>query len=227
MILRVVAIIATVVILMAVGYLSVRAVARSLAAQLSFADEFLTKLHSYYSSHGKDPQAYGWLTRNSVRMQRELGGLGILEFYKPAGADYALRNVQVVVNILTQLNQWLSDSYADLLAGPAREAAQTLNDAIVRNVGVLAERQQAVERQLRNPVTLLREGVQQVLLLPVRVLSWLGIVGSYSINRLAARRAIVVVSGVITLVGLVSAIVTIVVGWHQFVAIIVGWFAKL
>jgi len=210
-------------LLIGVGFISVRSELAELVRQSAFADEFLKKFWQYWNSRGEDAEAYAWLTYNSVRMQRQLGNLGIIATYKPPGVQYAFKNYQVVVNMIGELNSWLTDRYATVFLGPSQQIAQALNDVLVRHLGVLGDRSDRSATELRNPFVLLRKGVQQVIVLPVRLLNWLGLLGGSTVSAIRQSAVIRLLGGVITLLGLTSAVVTLVVGWDLFMAIVRRW----
>ena len=79
--------------------------------QLRFAEQFLGQLSKYGESGGKDELAYEWLTRNSNKMQNDLGHQGIFTSYKPLGANYLLRNVPIILNLLPQLHTLANDEW--------------------------------------------------------------------------------------------------------------------
>src|SRR6266498_407678 len=50
-----------------------------------------------------DAESYQWLTYNVNKMQRELGGDGIIRTYKPAYENYFINHYQILVNSLPRI----------------------------------------------------------------------------------------------------------------------------
>jgi hypothetical protein len=153
-------------------------------------------------------------------MQRDLGSLGVMSRYKPPGANYFLNNYQIVINMLPELRQTLSDPLLSSISRLAPEYAQTLEEVLIRHLGVLEERAESLQKKLRNPVTDFREGVQLILFVPFYLISWLGILSTNKLRALSRKPIPKILSGVVALVGFLSAVVGLVIGWSDFVKII-------
>jgi len=214
------------VTLVVIGLLAVRAELLSLQTDTSFATEYLQTFRRYMESRGKSGEAYGWLTMNAVRMQQDLGQLGVMNMYRPAGATFSYNHYPIVINMLPALHQDLTGQFADIMTEPLRYMAQTINDAIIRYFGVLERREHYLRKKSKNPVVLLREGFQQILILPFMILGWFGLYAEGNLTRLRRSRLVQAISGVVTLLGVLAAIVSLVVGWPAFKGIVRGWISQ-
>jgi len=79
----------------------------------------------------------------------------------------------------------------------------------------LEENQKSIQRELRNPIIWFREGIRQILSVPVFFLNWFGIISSRTLNSVKDSLIFKVVSGLIAFVTLVSGVVTIIVGYED------------
>jgi len=212
--------------LFAVGSVSISSRLRTIADKRSFAIGFLSDLKTYWDSRGKDERSYLSMVHKSARLQSDLGRFGVFEMYNPPGADYAFHNYPAVLNMVPELRQWIAHEETLSVVKPAQDLARTLEESIVRYLGVLDRRENTLRGGARNPLIRPREGIGELILLPLRLLGWLGIISDPSAGLLEPSVLFRVISGVITLVGLASAVMTIVVGWSQFIEIVQRWFPR-
>jgi hypothetical protein len=186
--------------------------------------QFLENLASYVNSGGRNEPAYLALAHQSARVQTALGSFGVMAIYRPPFDNVAYHNYQIVVNMVPELRRWVPDDDTFSSLRPGREFARTLQDAILRYAGVLEPMLQSLERNLRNPFVLLREGVGEVLLLPIRLLNWFGLLTSGRVAAVQRSAIFRVAGGIATLVGFVSAVVGLITGWEPFLRMVRGWF---
>lgn len=182
-----------------------------------FAKEFFEHLKRFVESSGRDMEAYAWCTRNSVRMQRELGPYGWLEAYRPPFGDVIYNRAAVITTLLPELYSQFNISSFEPYAPAVNSLTQTLQEVLIRHFGVLSEEESSILKGLRNPLVWLREGVRWALLLPLSVLDWLGVTSGVA-GRASRSRIGKVVAGLVTLLGLLSAVITVFLGWGGFVA---------
>lgn len=196
-----------------------------IAKEEEFADEYHRKLSDYVSSRGQDTEAYGWLVHRVNKMQAQLGNEGVFAAYRPPASNHLIRNYPALLNMLPELRRWLGDwSVSDRLAN---EYAGTLEDLLVRHIGSLSDRHEAVANSIRNPVTWLRDGMRVVIALPVTVLGWLGIIRTGTVYRITGSRIFGVLSGITGLVGFVAAVAGLAVDWDRIVQLASSAWGKI
>ncbi len=206
-------------LLILVGSLSARGALRELDSKREDVNTFLQLLERYRQSQGSDAETYTKLVYMSAKIQSYLGALGVIE-YKPPAAQYVLRNYQVVVNELAELKHWLPLDSTFSTVMPGQQSADLIRDTLVRYEGVVDELRFRVQDALRNPFSLLAEGVRWVLSLPVRLLAAFGVLSGAAASKVTGSRAISFASGIIALVSFVSAVVGLVAGWAPFIGIL-------
>lgn len=214
-----IAVLITIVAVLAVGLTSLVRRRRALSEQMAFAVEFTNRLGEFASAQAFDGQQYTWLTQHAVQMQEDLGPLGIVD-YKPPGNLGFIPRYQVILNLLPELRRLRMGEYHFGVDDIFREQANLCLDTLVRYSGVLERRLAQSLSQLRNPLAWLREGVQTTLLIPVSLLVALGILGASTQARFRGSLLFRVLAGIVALIGLLSAIMTIALGWQQFTALV-------
>ena len=190
--------------------------------EIAFSDEFMHKLKTYVESNGRDNEPYAWLTHRSSKMQKILGAYGVYASYRPPYSDFQFQNYPVILNMLPELRKTLENdvlSRGDL----AHQYAVTLQETILRYVGVLEDKESELFKSIRNPVIWFREGIRIIVALPLSILEWLGALSDKTVSALISSKAFRLITAFISLVGFVSAVMGIVLGWNQFQSMLRGW----
>jgi hypothetical protein len=180
-----------------------------------FTDEFLSKLMRYVNSHGSSVEDYDWMIHRSNKMQDKLGHAGIYESYRPPYQNIVFRNYPIILNMLPDLRNALNDrglSDSEL----ASQYAHALREALIRHIGEAEDRINYFVDEIMNPLKWFREGVKEVVSIPVYLLSILGILGDSLASRMLSSTLFRVLSGIVALISFLSAVVTISLGWEQF-----------
>ncbi len=184
-----------------------------------YAIDYLNKFRKYVESQGNDNETYGWMIYESVKMQRQLGILGIMSSYKPPGADYIYNRYQVLLNMLPELHSIFNRGLLTI-SSLASDYIQILRDMLVRHLGVLNEEKNDIRSELANPIKAFRAGIQLILLLPAYIVNWFGLATNDFLSRLSRSLIFKFISGIVAIVGFISAVIGIVVGWGEFMGIL-------
>lgn len=199
-----------------IGFLRVKHYCNYLSDVKTFAIAFLDKLRTYLSSNGSDVGTYNWLTLKSNKMQNQLGSAGIMAAYKPPFANFQYTNYPIILNMLPELRNALSDSY--VMTRLADQYAATIQEIVIRHIGSIEEIEEFNRNKLNNPIIWFREGVQLFISSPLYAAFWLGVIKEPVIDRLTGNIIFKIISTFVTLVGFVGSIITIVIGWDQFLS---------
>lgn len=183
---------------------------------------YMDSLAQFTASRGTDMSAYQWLVEKSVRMQEEMGYWGKMAGYRPPFANYMYKDYAVVVNLIPEIRRQYG--FGD---GQEEQYLALLADSLLRYKGALEEKLHSCGRAIRNPFIWLREGVQWVLLMPAYVLTWLGLIRTSTVTRVAVSAVHKSFTGLVALVGLFSTIMSIVVGWDSFAKQVMMLWQKL
>jgi len=200
------------------GMLTVHGNSKKICARHKFAIDFLGRLKKYLDSRGHDMETYSWLIHRSNKMQNQMGSQGRMASFKPPFQNYMIKNYPLVLNVLPELRKALNDDLLpDRLAG---EYANLLQEALVRYVGTLEDTLEKQQREMKNPVIWLREGIRGILSFPMLLLSWLGVISTTTALSISSSPWFRLLSGFMAFVGFVGAIVGIALGWKQFIEMI-------
>ncbi|QGG57901.1 hypothetical protein [Paenibacillus sp. B01] len=170
-----------------------------------------------------ESEKYQWLMMNASKMQNMMGSYGIAS-YKPPFANYMFKNYQLIVNGIREIKdtfQRAASSYG--LSFEKRWVIESINivdDALITFVGAMGNYKDEVNKQLKNPLIWLREGVRFVVTSPISLFYWSGLMKYRTYNIISNNFFVKFLSFLIGIVGVVSSIVTIVTGYTPFKSII-------
>jgi len=209
--------------LFVLGFFLVRRRLLHVLERRAFLHEFADRFARYVESGGRNDVLYAELTERVGRMQRELGGYGVMASYRPPFANYAHRNYQVVINMLPEYRQaatqWRMESQA-------AQYASAIRDVLLRYSGTLGELEDNAWKDLRSPVVWFRESVRAILASPFQLLTSLGILSSSIGAGLIGSGILRVASGLVALIALFAGIVQIITGWDATVAFVMKWLVR-
>lgn len=195
-----------------IGFWRIARRVRQIDEERTFAAEFHQHLVKYVNSTGQAQDSYFWLTKQSTKMQSQLGSLGYIT-YRPPFANYVINNFQIIVNLLPELRKSLDGT---LSGYNTSEYAMMLQDCLLRQDGILERRREQSEVLLKNPLIWFREGVQFILSTPLYLAFTMGVIGSSMVVSIAHSVLFKFISGIVALIGFLSAIITIILGWEGF-----------
>jgi hypothetical protein len=175
-------------------------------------DDFIQVFNRYHQSQGQDLDAYGRLIETSYRVQELIGHVGVMaEFRAPFGA-FVARNYQIILNALPSMNRDLGHG-----TGGRSEYGVLVAETLVRYMGWSEDLIREKQRDAKNPLVWLREGVSAILLVPVQLLQAFGIGSRFRTASVARSTGFRVAAALVTLVGFVGSIFTIALGWRPMI----------
>lgn len=190
----------------------------------NFACEFLDNYRKFSSEIMKDNlsnKEYEWLKLNSVKMQKQMGGLGIAHAYKPAFDNYMYNNYQVIINSISHIKDMCIQNYGSSWGKQTiYSEVSFVDDMLLTYVGDLHNKLDYNVTELKNPLIWIREGVRFIITLPIIIMYWSGIMKYSTYNSLSNNFIVKLISFLVALIGLISSIVTIVTGYNPFIDII-------
>jgi hypothetical protein len=206
--------------IMVFGWISLLRQRSETIKRRAFASDFLDHFQKYIDSRGENESLYGWLTYNSVKMQKQLGPLGIAASWIPPGASYLVNKVPIIVQILPELYRTINDR---LLSGFNRlsvQFAQTIHEVLLRHLCVVDEELELIRKSSKNPIIAFRQGIQLLVFLPLYILNWLGIIASSSIISWKNKMIIRTFLGLVAIISFVSSVVGLVLDWPNFISLV-------
>ena len=101
---------------------------------------------------------------------------------------------------------------------------QTLQESIIRYLGLLEESREVLITQRKNPVVWFREGIKFILNIPFKSLVWFDILNSSIVKKITSNILFKFFSGLIALITFLSTVITIVLGYEQFTKYLLSFF---
>lgn len=176
-----------------------------------YRDKFVEFVNHYFKNNDRwsnkgniDGETYVWLTMNVNKIQNKVGGFGIMT-YKPAYQNYMINNYQLIVNTLPLFREGKVENFD----------ANSVDDCLLRYLGHLEGNTQESLKNLKNPIIWFREGIREILSIPILLLSWFGIFSTRTVNRIIDSAFFKIIAGLFALVTFISGVVTIIVGYKE------------
>lgn len=198
--------------LISIGFIKMILSLRKLVKDMDFLSQYNHNLVKYLNNYmGKNVRSeeegtlFVKLISDSSKAQSLLLDAGFID-YKPAGAGYYMKNYQILINTVQSLRN----------PSLMQEEFSMLNTIIIMQCGRYNELHEEMIRGIKNPIILLREGVQFFTTLPISLLYWTGLIKYSTQYKLSNNIVVKFLNFLIIMFGLVSAIITIVLGWEPF-----------
>jgi len=212
-----------VVLIIVIGFVKTVATLRTTVKNENFAIEFMNNYRDFCSplfQNTFNGDKYQWLKMKSTKMQTLMGSFGIASVYKPPGANHYFRNYEIIVNGISGIRENYSEmvnSYSlDLERRILQEVISTIDDVLLTFIGAAEGWVNEAQKEVKNPLIWLREGVRFVVTSPISLMYWSGLVRYRMYNTLSNNYPVKLLSFLIGVIGLVSSIVTIVTGYTPF-----------
>lgn len=183
------------------------------------AAEYLGVLDRYVESRGEDASAYTWLIRHSERLQSESGTHGIISRYRPPYQQVQYSNYPIFMNFPQEFRRYMTNRMS---GRTARELYMVLYETLNRYLAFLETQDEKLRAKVNNPAEWVGEGASYALSAPFLLLGWIGLMSSFTIERIRQSTAVRIVSRLLVLMGVVGTAVGLVVDWQDFAAIVSG-----
>lgn len=213
-----------VIALCIIGFLRVTLSLRKTVKEQEFAIEFLNKYREFSNKlfqNNIDGELYQWLKLNGTKMQKQISVRGISCDYKPAGANYIVKGYQMILNGISNLLMEYRQ-FGDLGFGRnmLQDEATLIDDTLLTYMGGLESEYDQGVSEVKNPLIWFREGVRTIVVMPISIMYWSGLIQYRTYSILANNFLVKLIAFLVALVGLIGSIVTIVTGYEPFLKII-------
>ena len=196
----------------------VRRLKKNVAKQ-KFANEYREKFIEFVNEKTKsgtlNTELYHWLTKNSAKIQSQLGTFAVMD-YKPPFANYFLRDYQLIINGIPKFRSG-TENELDITS---------IDDSLVRYSGFIEDILSENAANLKNPIIWFREGIKNVLSLPIYILYWFGIMQYRTVAAITSNLFFKILTGLAALIAVASGVVTIINGKDKTVEWILDLFGK-
>ena len=205
-----------IVVILVTGLIKIRRSINALIHKYNFVQAFRDKFiqfanpyvqqqqHSYGMEHAVQPdgQLYHWLVSNMDKTQRLLGVYG-LGLYTAPFHRFQIDNYQYILNTINQMRT--GDAHSNDLS--------MCENMMVRYLGDMGRLIEEKEKDIKNPIAWLQQGIQFYIGFPIRLLNWFGIISETSFDNIVSSKLFKALAGIGGLVAFISSLVTILQGW--------------
>lgn len=132
-----------------------------------------------------DAQLYHWLVSNMDKTQRLLGVYGLGLYTAPFGR-FQIDNYQYILNTINQMRT--GDAHTNDLS--------MCENMMVRYLGDMGRLIEEEEKDIKNPITWLQQGIQFYIGFPIRLLNWFGIISETSFENIVSSKLFKVLAGI-------------------------------
>ena len=190
---------------------------------IEYRNKFVELANGYFESYDRlsnngllDDEIHTWLTINALKAQRYLGQLGISS-YRPGFTNILFKKYQIIINTVVKFKNGSIHEYD----------AHSVDNSLLMYLGHLEDTIETSRKSLFNPILWFREGVIQVISVPLRLLNWFGVLDKQETNNFQNGLFFKILSGLIGIIAFVSSIITIILGAEDFQRIITRVFLNV
>ena len=174
----------------------------NLREKKSLCSEFMQKFRRFVDSSGEDREAFGWLLHRSSRMQELVNSQGNIAIKRPFTNGYQ-NGYLVITNGLQETEMYLRDRN---LHRQGLDMAGMMDNAMVRQLGILDDDIEIDAAAIKNPMTWFREGVGSLVRAPLTILEYFNILTPSFVANIEGSRIFKVLTGIAALLTLIGGI---------------------
>lgn len=213
-----------VILICIIGFVKICIIIRRVINKRLFGIEFMNKFREFSNKlfqDNLDNELYQWLKLNSSKIQKQVNIYGISCDYRPAGANYMIKGYQIILNgISNMLTEYRQFSGLGFGRSMLQDEATSIDDTLLTYIGELDSEYEEVFLEVKNPLIWLREGVRAIVVLPISLMYWSGLMRYNTYSNLTNNFFVKFIAFLIAVIGVISSIITIVTGYEPFWKII-------
>ncbi|MEL7569123.1 MAG: hypothetical protein AAGU14_01035 [Eubacteriaceae bacterium] len=200
-----------------VGYIRLSYLKKDNDKNKTFISLFLSNLREFCNEliEGKcNEEKFEWLQLNSEKVQIQLGDYGRIK-YKPSYSNIEYDNYLIIINGIYNIREWFYKLKYDF-DGILKAEKRIIENPLLIYIGVINNYNEEIIKSLKNPVIWFREGIRAIVILPIYLVFWFGII-RYSTYKNANNNNITrFISFILTIIYLISSVITIT-GYNPFI----------
>ena len=189
-----------------------------------YRNKFINLCNDIMTNNYFNPNLYYELTEDVINMQEELGDDGIFAYAQDNLKGVAMKDYQLLVNFLPELRTAIREKENSIMAMRLNQSISGCDDMFVRHMGSLSTQIKATKKQVKNPFSCFAEGIKSIVLLPVFLLKWFGIISDFTTLKIKRNLLVKILNFIVILTGFISSLTTIIIGWDEFAEIICNLF---
>lgn len=215
--------IAAFILLAMFGFFVMKRKNSDLRAEVRFADNFMERVNYFIKSEGKDKESYKWLLQRSARMQDMMGRHGKMD-YKMPGEGYSVKDDDIVLSFIPQLNKEFKHTQKSTTAGQKRISfyVKALRKHLARSAGDKKQELDLAKDKIKRPYHWIEMGLRQLLALPAYAVAATGAMTFTAARRLRESLPLKMLSLLLILIIIAANVVIIFIGWNNFWTSILG-----
>lgn len=170
-----------------------------------YRNKFVDFLNKLIGNRASDDEAYFWLTENVNDMQSELGSDGIFAHMHDPLRGVQIRDYQMLINFLPKLRNFIPETAMfsrDIMIENYTREAGHCDDAFIRHVGTLNALQDSLRKQLKNPINSFSYGIENILYIPLSMLSSFGLLSAYGARRIRRSKIAKLIVALVSIIAL-------------------------
>lgn len=216
-------IIGMLIIIIIIGHIIKRVRLKKIRESKNFIIEYNNTLGEYINklvNNEFDNEKYNYLVGKSKKVQIEMGENAILAFYEDPLKGIRTTNYQFIVNFIPET---LEFRYTlDNVLSKERFNQQIIwaSSMFNRHINDCNEQEKKIKQEISNPFSCLAEGIRYILIFPIKLLYWFGIISETTTMKISASIIIKILGFLIGLIGFISSIMGIILGWNEFIKLI-------
>lgn len=195
-----------------VGYLREWSEQRRLSGENEFLAAYKSKFVAWRGSVGEgttNDELLSWLNRHVIKATALVGELAMVS-YKPPTQSYFINNMNVLFNALSMVD--------NPIMWP--QVASHAVSALDQQIGLSEELLGQSNLRLRNPLQMLRLGLQTIGAMPLLLLGWLQVLPPQQVREAEHSWIARVWSVTFFLLSLLASIITVANGWDDFLKLL-------
>jgi hypothetical protein len=174
--------------------------------------QYAITLTNFYNSRGVNRQEFIQLMKNATIIQDYLGSEGYVRAQMPFEHNMPIDHYSIIRDGIPQLNAYFTVG----LTSQADQIANYIAGTLYSKIGSYENELSTYKNSMKNPIKLFLTGIQQIVLIPIYILSWIGLFSNKTINKISELFIFKLLSGMLALIGIISSIMTIILGWDDF-----------
>lgn len=161
-----------------------------------------------------------YLNSNSCEVQSIVGALGIAVSFIDPILGLQCNNYQIIINGVDEISRSLRIKLHD----QAINAGLMMSNSLGKYIGSVDSDRKKMISYMKNPFTLLREGVRVIVGFPIFFLYWSGLINYSRYHKIKSNIIVKLIGFILGFLGFIDTMITIITGYKPSIEIIKQFF---
>ncbi|WP_156032409.1 hypothetical protein [Parvularcula oceani] len=199
----------------AVGFVRYFVELRNEQKSRKYIVDYKNRFVAWVNSRGRDQDAYAKLVQDTEKATLQVGLWGVLDRRIPL-QGVRFRNFQILPNLIPAINREFHRPYGSMTID---QDIRAVDECLLRAIGSKNELIADLKTNMWNPFRLAIHGVRCILVLPLLLLSEIGLFPLSIYFIILDSGIFKIFSSIVILISLFSGVMTIMIGWEEFFSI--------